>query len=72
MSTWNARVKCTVEYNPGKGTTSGKTYKVANNRITYDNGKKSMNEFENLEDLNEKNMAKFIEVKGPGRPKRNV
>lgn len=66
----NTTVKCITEFNPGKGATLGQTYNVVNGRIIYDNGKQSMNEFENLEDLNSYNTAKFTELKKRGRPKK--
>lgn len=72
MSDWNARVKCTKEFNPGKGVTLGQTYKVVKGKITYDNGHKSMYDFENLKELNSNNSAKFTELKKPGRPKKSI
>ncbi len=68
----NVTVKCIKEYNPGNGATIGQTYKIENGRITYDNGKKSFHEYENLEHLNSYNKAQFQESKKLGRPKKNV
>lgn len=57
--TWNATVLCIKEFNPGKGSTLGKKYKVKNGRIKYDNGEESMNEFEDINHLNSYNSAKY-------------
>lgn len=72
MNRWNASVKCIREYNPGKGATLGQTYRVENGRITYDNGQKQSRQCEDLEELNDYNLAKFQEVKKRGRPKKEV
>lgn len=72
MSSYNTSVKCIQEYNPGKGATLGQTYKVEDGQITYDNGQKQSRQCEDLEDLNNYNLAKFQEVKKRGRPKKEV
>jgi hypothetical protein len=59
------------EFNPGKGTTLGKTYEVTKGKIIYDNGQPSHRSYENLKDLNSLNTAKFVEYKKRGRPKKN-
>lgn len=56
---WNATVICTQEFNPGKGATLGKKYKVKDGKIKYDNGMSSMNEFADIEHLNNYNSAKY-------------
>jgi len=56
---WNTTLVCVKEFNPGKGATLGKKYKVKNGRIKYDNGEESMNEFESLDHLNSYNTAKY-------------
>lgn len=70
MSDWNVTVKCIQEFNPGKGTTLGQIYEVKKGRITYDNGKQSMNEFSSIEELNHDNKSQFEELKRRGRPKK--
>lgn len=67
---WNTSVKCTQEFNPRIGTTLNKIYKIEDGRLTYDNGRKSMNEFANIEELNRGNAAKFVELKKRGRQKK--
>lgn len=65
----NCKVKCTREFNPGKGATAGEVYEITDGYITYDNGAKSDRQYENLEQLNSYNMAQFAEVKR-GRPRK--
>lgn len=59
----NCKVICTKEFNSGKGVTVGKVYEIVNGRLTYDNGKKSLNEFISIEELNDRNKAKFKKYK---------
>ena len=59
----NCKVICTKEFNPGRAATLGKVYEILDGRITYDNGEKSMNQFTSMEELNDKNKAKFKKYK---------
>jgi len=65
----NGKVKCIIEFNPGRGATAGKTYEVKDGRITYDNGMNSFGQYESIEHLNSYNTAQFEEVKR-GRPRK--
>lgn len=66
----NTKVKCTKEFNPGKGVTLDRTYEIVEGRITYDNGKESFRKYESVEELNCLNTAKFKELKKKGRPRK--
>jgi hypothetical protein len=66
----DAKIKCILGFNPGSGATKGKTYKVSEGKLEYDNGQKSFHEFENIEMLNKYNKAQFKELGRRGRPKK--
>lgn len=67
---WNTKVKCIKEFNPGVGATLNNEYEVKKGIITYDNGTKQEHECESINDLNKWNTAKFEELKKRGRPKK--
>lgn len=63
MMSWNTKVRCVKEYNPGSGATKGKTYEIKDGHITYDNGMKSAREYSMITQLNHYNSAKFEELR---------
>lgn len=69
--TWNAKVKCIKEFNPGGGATAGDLYIIKDGRITYDNDTQSDRQFESIEQLNFYNKAQFVEIK-KGRPRKGA
>jgi hypothetical protein len=70
VSNWNATIKCVKEYNPGKGATLDQAYNVTDGKLNYDNGQASFRNYENIEEINNSNTAKFTENKKRGRPKK--